>query len=109
MPSKVDLAAETIAAAGMEDAITLVQGDARQHIQEFPAIAFCFLDAEKEVYQDCYDLVVPNLVSGGILIADNMISHAEEMVPFIEHAEKDPRLDALVVPVGKGLLLARRL
>ena len=105
---KAALARETIAAAGFEDTIILVQGDALRHIPEYPAIAFCFLDAEKEVYQACYDLIVPNLVPGGILIADNVISNAEELSPFVSAAQADERLDALVVPLGKGLLFCRK-
>jgi predicted O-methyltransferase YrrM len=106
--SKAALARETLEAARFEQVITIVQGDAMRHIQDYPAIAFCFLDAEKEVYQDCYDLVVPNLLPGGILIADNVISHAEELRPFVDAAQADERLDALVLPVGKGLLFCRK-
>jgi predicted O-methyltransferase YrrM len=105
---KADLARETIAAAGLGEAITLVQGDALHHLKEYPEIAFCFLDAEKEIYQACYDLVVSSLLPGGVLIADNVVSHAEELRPFVEAARADGRLDALVVPLGKGLLFCRR-
>ena len=53
--------------------------------------------------------MVPNLVRGGLLVADNLLSHAETMRPFTEHGESDARMDALVVGVGKGLLLCRKL
>jgi caffeoyl-CoA O-methyltransferase len=66
-------------------------------------VAFCFLDAEKDVYLDVYEKVVPNLVPGGILAADNAINHAESLADFLIRAENDPRVDALVVPVGKGV------
>jgi predicted O-methyltransferase YrrM len=105
---KVELARATFAAAGVQDLITLVHGDARQHLPEYRGIAFCFLDSEKEIYADCYDLVIPNLAPGGLWLADNAISHQEELQPLIDRALADHRVDALVVPVGKGLLLARK-
>lgn len=55
-----------------------------------------------------YDLVVPRLVPGGLLVADNTTSHAAALQPFIDRALADPRVDALVVPIGKGLLLCRK-
>jgi hypothetical protein len=65
LPEKVELAQATFAAAGVGDVVTLVHGDAREHLPNTTDIAFCFLDAEKEVYGDCYELVVPDMVSGG--------------------------------------------
>jgi predicted O-methyltransferase YrrM len=89
--------------------VTLVAGDSRDVLADYRDVAFCFLDAEKEVYQDCYDLVVPNLVPGGLLVADNAINFREVLQPMIDHALRDPRVDALVVPVGKGELICRKI
>jgi predicted O-methyltransferase YrrM len=104
---KYALAEETFALAGINDVVRLVHGDAREYLAQMYGIAFCFLDAEKEVYQDCYDLVVPNLASGGLFLADNVISHALELESFVERAAADARVDAVVVPVGNGLLFCR--
>jgi predicted O-methyltransferase YrrM len=108
LAEKVKLAQVTFAAAGVEDVVTLISGDAREHLAGYTEITFCFLDAEKDIYDDCYDLAVPNLVPGGLLIADNAISHAEALQPFVDRVLADERVDALVVPVGRGLLLARK-
>ena len=48
------------------------------HLARYAQIAFCFLDAEKEIYGACYDLVIPRLVKGGLLVADNAINHREK-------------------------------
>lgn len=109
LAEKVRLAQATFAAAGVEDVITLIHDDARHHLADYHDIAFCFLDAEKDIYGDCYDLVVPDLVPGGLLVADNVISHQEALRPVVESSLADHRVDALVVPIGKGLLLARKL
>jgi caffeoyl-CoA O-methyltransferase len=109
LPEKVALARETFRSAEVEPLARLVQGDARQMLNDYQEVAFCFLDAEKDVYMDCYELLVPNLVPGGLLTVDNVISHADELQPFIERATSDPRLDAIVVPIGKGVLVGRKI
>jgi predicted O-methyltransferase YrrM len=43
-----------------------------------------------------------------LILADNAISHQEELTPFLERVREDPRLDALIVPIGKGLLVCRK-
>jgi predicted O-methyltransferase YrrM len=109
LPEKVRLAQETFAAAGVQDVVELIHADARQHLAETRPVAFCFLDAEKEIYQQCYDLLIPNLAPGGLLVADNVLSHQESLQPFVAHALADRRADALVAPVGKGLLICRKI
>jgi caffeoyl-CoA O-methyltransferase len=108
LPEKVRLARQTFAAAGVEDVVTLIEGDAREHLRQYENIAFCFLDAEKEIYGEIYDLVVPRMVAGGILVADNAINHRETLQPMLERALNDQRGDALIVPVGKGELVCRK-
>jgi caffeoyl-CoA O-methyltransferase len=88
--------------------VELVEGDAREKLGSYSQVAFCFLDAEEEVYSDCYAAVVPNLVPGGMLVADNAISHADALRPVLDRARKDNRVDAMVLPVGKGLLVCRK-
>ncbi|HUF37088.1 MAG TPA: class I SAM-dependent methyltransferase, partial [Anaerolineales bacterium] len=56
LPEKVALAHETFQKAGVLDRVNLVGGDARQFLPSYDRIAFCFLDAEKEAYADCYEL-----------------------------------------------------
>ncbi len=108
LPRKVELARETFSRTGVDDVVRLVEGDFLEHVGQLDRIGFCFLDAEKEVYRACYDAVVPRLVPGGILIADNAINHRETLQPMLEAALADERVDAHIVPVGKGELLCRK-
>ncbi len=108
LDEKAKLAGETFKAAQVESLIELVVGNALDYLPLYQEIAFCFLDAEKEIYADCYEVVVPRLVEGGWLVADNALSHKDELQPMLRRALNDPRVDALVVPVGKGLLVCRK-
>jgi caffeoyl-CoA O-methyltransferase len=105
---KVALARQTFLLAGVDEFITVVQGDALDLLPRYPGVAFCFLDIEKDVYSACYRGVVPNLVPGGLFCADNVISHASELEGFLAEVAADPRLDVLVLPVGKGVMVCRR-
>jgi predicted O-methyltransferase YrrM len=109
LKKKAELARETFELAKLNDTIELIEGDARDCIANYKNISFCFLDAEKEVYEDCYDLVIPNMIKGGILVADNAINHYETLKPMLEKALADGRVDALIVPIGKGELVCRKI
>jgi len=109
MEEKIKLAKETFKAAGVEDVVELVEGDAREYLDDYKNVSFCFLDPEKEIYTDCYEKVIPNMIAGGILVADNAISHKEVLAPFLKSVMSDNRVDALVVPIGRGELLCRKL
>ena len=108
LPQKVALARETFSRAGVNDVIRLVEGDVLDHADEIERVGFCFLDAEKEAYEACYDLVVPRLVPGGLLIADNAINHRETLQPMLDAALVDERIDALIATVGTGELVCRK-
>ena len=107
--AKVELATEMFRKAGVDDIVSIVSGDAREHLGGRSNVAFCFLDTEKNIYEECYEAVIPNMVSGSILVADNVISHAGSLSGFMDRAESDERMDTMVAPVGEGLLLARRI
>jgi len=109
MEEKINLAKETFKAAEVEDVVELVEGDAREYLDGYKNVSFCFLDPEKEVYTDCYDKIIPNMIAGGILVADNAISHKDVLEPFLNRAMSDNRVDAVVVPIGRGELLCRKL
>jgi predicted O-methyltransferase YrrM len=109
LEEKAKLAKETFLAAGVGDVVHLIQGDALEHLADYIDVSFCFLDAEKEIYSQCYELVVPNLIAGGILAADNVLSHEKILKPMVKRALADERVDSLVVPIGSGVLLCRKL
>jgi caffeoyl-CoA O-methyltransferase len=108
LENKAQVARETFKVAKIDDIVELIEGDVREQLASYKGVAFCFLDTEKELYKECYEAVIPNLVSGGLLVADNAISHQTELQSVIDRALNDNRVDALVVPIGKGLLVNRK-
>ena len=109
LPEKVKLARETFRVTDLANVVNLVEDDARHYLAQIGNIAFCFLDAEKEIYHDCYEAVVPKLVPGGLLVADNAINHRAALQPLLDRALADERVDALIIPIGKGELVCRNI
>lgn len=108
LEEKAELARQTFEVAGVGDVVDFVHGDALAHLPEYRGISFCFLDAEKEIYGQCYEATVPNMAAGGILVADNAINHEVTLRPMLDRALADDRVDALIVPIGKGELVCRK-
>ena len=108
LDEKAKLAKETFKVTGVNDVVNFIQADVLLHISRYKDIAFCFLDAEKEIYGQCYDEVIINMVTGGILVADNATSHEKELRPMLNQVLADDRVDALIVPIGRGELVCRK-
>ncbi len=109
LPAKAALAKETFKAAKVSGLVELKNGDARGHISDYAEIAFCFLDAEKEMYAEFYERIGPNLIPDGLLVADNVINHRQNLEKFLSLVEEDETIDHITLPVGKGLLVCRKL
>lgn len=109
LPEKVELARETFKKTKLAGLVELKHGDARGHISEFAEVAFCFVDCEKEMYQEIFERISPNLIEDSILIFDNVISHQEKLSHFLEVIASDTNFDQVTLPVGKGLLVCRKI
>ena len=108
LDAKATLARATFALAGVEDVVEFVHADVRDHLELMDDLAFCFLDSEKEDYGELFEAVVPQLVSGGLLVADNAIGFEGVMQPMLDGARADARVDAVIVPFLTGQLICRK-
>ncbi len=108
LPEKARLARATFTRTHVTDVVHLVEGDVLDHVDEIEDVGFCFLDAEKDVYESCYELIVPKMVPGAILIADNATSHRDDLQSMLDRVLADDRVDAMIATVGKGELVCRR-
>ena len=108
LDEKAVLARQTFEMTGLSDVVDFVHGDALDYLPGDGEISFCFLDAEKDVYAECYEAVIPAMAAGGILVADNAINHQAVLRPMLERALTDERVDATVVPIGGGELVCMK-
>ena len=69
---------------------------------------FIFLDAERPAYAGYWPDLVRVLEPGGLLVVDNVISHADEVAEFRALVADDDRVSEAVVPTGAGALLVVR-
>ncbi|MHA2365275.1 MAG: O-methyltransferase [Candidatus Hodarchaeales archaeon] len=107
-PNKYKLAQENIKLANVEDYVKLVNTNAKNYLKDLYAnIHYVFIDAEKKDYLLYFDLLVEKLLSGAVLIADNAISHADDLSEFLETVQKNSRVSDIILPIGKGLALIR--
>jgi predicted O-methyltransferase YrrM len=61
-----------------------------------------FLDADRASYLDYLPHLLRLLRPGGLLVTDNVVSHASEVTEFLARLRADGRLDTVTVPVGNG-------
>ena len=105
---KVALARENISRAGAAGSVQAVHGDALDYATRFEEIAFCFSDLQPpELNAKVYEKAVPRLVPGGLLVIDN-VTFPRVQTELLNRAEKDPRVDCVLLPFPKGDLICRR-
>lgn len=107
-PAKAELARQSFSAADVLDVVELFEADAIEGLKGQGALSFCFVDAERDMVRACFELALPKLLPGGLFVVDNAISHAAEFQDFLNDIERDERVDAVIVPIGSGVLLARK-
>lgn len=106
-PRKVAMATANLQQVGLLHRVQTVLGDARQTVLAQPGpFDLVLIDADKESYVHYLEAVLPKLRRGGLIMADNVRSHAGELRTFLERVRSDPRLDAVELPFGPGQLLA---
>jgi caffeoyl-CoA O-methyltransferase len=109
--------------AGVADRIQFVHGPAAQTLGELPeepSIDIAFLDADKVGYETYWDLLVPRVRPGGLLLADNVLYYGEAADPratgnaeairrFNEKVLGDARVESVMLPIADGLTIARKI
>jgi predicted O-methyltransferase YrrM len=109
-PDKVRLARENLQRAGVAGWVDVREGPAADTLSGLPGpFDLAFLDADRASYRTYLELVVPKLVPGGLLVADNVVSHRSELEDFLARVKAHPGLLSVTVPVGKGEEVAVKL
>jgi predicted O-methyltransferase YrrM len=108
-PGRQGLADENLSRAGLRELVDLKLGDATEVVGDLPGpFDLVFFDADRVSAPAQLELVVPKLAPDVMVLADNVLSHPQEVAGYLEALEGLPGFDRLVVPVGKGLSIAYR-
>ena len=96
-----------VADAGLEGWVDLEEGDAFEILRALDDVFdVVFLDAEKEDYEELFSLARERVEPGGLVIADNVLSHAETLGAYTRARQSDPTLSSVTVPLDRGLELS---
>jgi caffeoyl-CoA O-methyltransferase len=106
-PAKAEAWRRNVAEAGLEETAELVEGDAFESLLAIDDVFdVVFIDAEKDDYEALFDLARPKVEPGALLVADNVLSHAETLGDYSRHRQADPTLVSVTVTLDRGLELS---
>lgn len=105
------MAKENFAKSGLEKFIRQVPGHAPEILYEKEREwdwlwDLVFIDATKMEYQSYAEFLVGRVRSGGLIIADNAVSHGREMKGYLDFVNSHPDLRTVVLPFDKGVALS---
>ena len=118
-----DLIREGWQRAGVEGKISLHIGDAKDYLHAYSGepYDFAYIDADKRQYLQFFEALLPHLRSGGLIVADDTLQGGkvyEDPVPedaqtrglsaFNDVLAKDPRVEAVMLPIRGGVTIIRK-
>ena len=121
---RVEQALENISKVGVEDKIRVIEGDALDilpYLQEVYDVVF--IDAAKGKYNEFFEQAMRLTKKGSFIIADNVLYKGYVMSDYNKHKQRTavtklrafidmvlnhPDLDAKLVEIGDGLIVANR-
>jgi len=109
--------------AGVAHKIELRLGPAAESLRALPREAtfdLAFIDADKPGYAGYVDEILPRLRGGGVILVDNVLwggsvidarrqdEDTRAIRAFNDAMARDPRVDAVMLPISDGLTLLRK-
>ena len=118
-----DLMREGWERAGVSDRINLHLGNAVETLSTLTGpYDLAFIDANKREYLQYYELVLPLMKKGGIILADDVLwdgkvydmpdstdSQTRELIKFNTFVAGDSRVEQVMLPLRDGISLIRKL
>jgi caffeoyl-CoA O-methyltransferase len=120
-PEYEKMATDYISKSGYQTKIRLHVGDALEIIPRLEEkFDLVFIDAAKISYPFYFELIIDKIVSGGFILADNLLWGSKVLRPdtdadtvalrnFARSIQEDPRLQNILIPIRDGLMLCRRI
>ncbi len=121
-PELEEYCLKNISDSGLGSKIELIIGDAREVIKSIDKpLDLVYIDCDKEIYLEIYELVFDKVVSGGFIIADNVLWHEKifdendrnykgtiAIEAFNRYIHDDSRVDNLLLPFRDGLMIMQK-
>lgn len=102
--------------AGVSEIIRLVMAHAPEGIPMHDPITgksligsvdILFLDCIKKLYLPCLKASLPLLKNGSLVVADNVTSHKDSMLDFLEFMQTNQSFETEILDIGTGLLVGK--
>ena len=102
---RIALARENLERAGLDADLRVA--DAAHTLAQSATGAWdlVFLDAERGAYVGYWPDLLRTLRPGGLLVVDNVLSHADEVASFLSLVSSEPAVTSAQVPIGAGVQL----
>jgi caffeoyl-CoA O-methyltransferase len=105
--------------AGVADRIEYLLGPAAETVGTLEGpFDLVFIDADKPGYVDYYEVVLPKLADGGVILADNTLASGNVIAPngemseaiarFNDHVRADDRVECVLLTIRDGITLIRK-
>lgn len=108
-PHKSALARENLSKAGLLHMVDLLCGEATEQVAQLSGPFDCvFFDADRRSAPQQLRLLLSRLTPDVFILADNVLSHPDEIADYLAELAKLPRFERLTLPIGKGLSVAYR-
>jgi predicted O-methyltransferase YrrM len=106
-PAKCEAWRRNVEEAGVSEWADLVEGDAFTTLPALDDVFdLVFLDAEKEQYEALFALARDKVEPAALIVADNVLSHADPLAAYSAARQADPTLESVTVPLDRGLELS---
>jgi predicted O-methyltransferase YrrM len=98
---------ENVGAAGLEEWADLLEGDALETLPTIDDVFdVVFIDAKKSEYEAYFRLARERVEPGGLIVADNVLSHPDVLAAYSEARRAEPGLLTVTLPLDRGLELS---
>ncbi|MDE0012913.1 MAG: O-methyltransferase [Candidatus Poribacteria bacterium] len=106
-PKRAEEAQAHLREVGCDNIVEVRVGDALDEIPKCDVtFDLVFLDAEKDEYRRYLELALPNVRSGGLIVADDTVTMRDEMPDYVEFVFNTPMLHSVDIPLDDGIILS---
>jgi predicted O-methyltransferase YrrM len=101
LAERVAQASQHLREAGLDVVAEVREGDAAALARGLEGLGLVFIDAEKDDYPRLFQAVIDRVLPGGLLLADNVISH--DCSGYLAFLRQRPDVTTVTLPLERGI------